>query len=174
MTLETCRRFGRRRPDAAMFRYSDVCTTGRARRKRCQVSALQREAYGHNYQRHSLWHQRTVEAALVGVYGVISCAVSERTHEIGIRMALGAGRRAVLVMILGQGMRTALVGVGIGLIAAVALTRLLSQMLFEVTATDPFAFSAVAVLLGAMALLACYLPARRATRVDPLVALRYE
>ncbi|HEY6231572.1 MAG TPA: ABC transporter permease [Pyrinomonadaceae bacterium] len=112
--------------------------------------------------------------AIVGVYGVISFSVSERTQEIGIRLALGAGALDVLKMVLGQGMRVAMVGIVIGLGAAFALTRLLSSLLFEVSPTDPRAFSIVAAVLAVVAFLACYLPARRATKVDPLVALRYE
>lgn len=112
--------------------------------------------------------------AMVGIYGVISFSVSERTREIGIRMALGARAADVLSMVLGQGMRVALVGIAIGLGAALALTRLLSSLLFEVSPTDLRTFSIVAALLGAVALFACYIPARRATKVDPLVALRYE
>ena len=111
---------------------------------------------------------------MVGIYGVVSFSVSERTHELGIRMALGAKARDVLAMVLAQGMRVALLGIAIGLLAAGALTRLLSSLLFEVSATDPGAFSIVAILLGVTAAFACYIPARRATRVDPLQALRYE
>jgi putative ABC transport system permease protein len=112
--------------------------------------------------------------ATVGVYSVISFSVSERIHEIGIRIALGASRRDVLALILSQGMRLAIFGIAVGLVGAFALTRLLSSMLFEVSATDAPTFSAVTILLAVVALLGCYLPARRAMKVDPLKALRYE
>jgi putative ABC transport system permease protein len=112
--------------------------------------------------------------AMVGIYSVISFSVSERTREIGIRMALGAKRRDVLSMVLGQGMRVAVLGIIVGLAIAIALTRLLATLLFEVSATDPATFILVGAMLNLVSLLACYFPARRATRVDPLVALKDE
>lgn len=112
--------------------------------------------------------------AVVGIYGVISSAVSQRTHELGIRMALGADRSEILRLVLGQGLRLALFGVICGLAAAFALTRLMRSLLFGVSTTDPLIFGLVAGLLITAALLACYLPARRATQLDPLAALRCE
>ncbi len=111
---------------------------------------------------------------IVGIYGVISYVVSQRTREIGVRMALGADRRDVSRMVLRQAMILAAVGVVIGLVAAAGLTRLMSSLLFGVEPTDPVTFGVVAALLIAVALVASYLPALRASRTDPLEALRFE
>ncbi|MGB7023499.1 MAG: ABC transporter permease [Candidatus Acidiferrales bacterium] len=110
----------------------------------------------------------------IGIYGVISYLVGQRTHEIGIRIALGAQRSDVLRLILGQGAKMALIGVAIGVAVGLALTRLISKMLFGISAHDPLTFGGVAILLTLVAIAACYLPARRAMRTDPIVALRYE
>ena len=112
--------------------------------------------------------------AAVGIYGVVAFSVTRRTQEIGIRMSLGAQRGNILSLVLGEGARMAAFGVVIGIGASLAVTRLMSSLLFGVSATDPLTFAGVAILLSGVALLASYIPARRAMHVDPLVALRYE
>jgi putative ABC transport system permease protein len=110
----------------------------------------------------------------LGIYGVIAYFISRRRHEMGIRMALGAGRRQVLHLILGQALKLALMGIGVGIFVAWGVTRSLSAALFGISPTDPFTFAGAAVVLFIIAVLSAYIPATRATKVDPMIALRYE
>jgi putative ABC transport system permease protein len=112
--------------------------------------------------------------ATAGVFGAMAYSVSRRTREFGVRAALGATSQDVLRMVVGQGMRTILIGLSTGIVGSFALTRTVSSLLFGVTSTDPVTFGAVTLLLVTVALVACYIPAKRATNVDPMVALRYE
>jgi ABC-type antimicrobial peptide transport system permease subunit len=112
--------------------------------------------------------------AMAGMYGVMAYSVTRRTNEIGVRMAVGASQKSVLRLVLGQGLLTAVVGVFVGLIVSFAVTRTLGSLLFGISPADPLTFAVVSLLLVAVAMLASYLPARRASKVDPMVALRYE
>jgi putative ABC transport system permease protein len=122
----------------------------------------------------SLFAGLALVLASLGIYGVMSNTVAQRKHEIGVRMALGAGQSSVLRLVLSNGMRLTLLGIALGTAGAFALTRIMKGFLFHVTPTDPATFVEVALFLFAVALLASYIPARRATRVDPVIALRYE
>jgi putative ABC transport system permease protein len=112
--------------------------------------------------------------AAAGIYGLMAFSTSQRTGEIGIRMAFGAASGDILKAVVGQGLKLALIGTALGLAGALALTRVLASLLYDTSTTDPLTFALVCVVLLAVALLACYLPARRAARVDPMTALRYE
>ena len=111
---------------------------------------------------------------VVGIYGIISYSVSHRTHEIGIRLALGALPIDILRMVIAHGLKIALLGIAIGLAAALMLTRLIRSLLYQVSATDPLTFIAMPMVIAVVAIAACYIPARRATRIDPMISLRYE
>jgi putative ABC transport system permease protein len=122
----------------------------------------------------SIFGLLALSLAAIGLYGVMSYSVGQRTREIGIRVSIGAQRRDVLKLIMGQGLILSSIGIIIGFVAALAAARLISHLLYEVSATDPATFALIALLLVGVATVACYIPARRATRVDPMIALRNE
>lgn len=122
----------------------------------------------------SLFAGLALVLAAVGIYGVISYSITQSTQELGIRMALGANRRNILSLIVGQGAKLALIGVGLGIVASLLLTRVLSSLLYGVSATDPIVFAGLAILLIGIVLLACFIPAQRATKLDPMLALRQQ
>jgi len=122
----------------------------------------------------ALFAATALALSAIGIYGVMAYFVTQRTHEIGIRMALGASRGAVLGMVLGQGAKLATAGVVAGLLGAVAMTRAIAALLFDVSPRDPATLVALSLALSVIAMLACYVPARRATRVDPIRALRHD
>jgi len=115
-----------------------------------------------------------ISLAVVSIYGVTSYSVSRRTHELGVRLTLGADKNHVMALVLGQSLKLTLIGITVGIAGAIGLTRLMANMLFGVKPTDPVTFALVGVLLTGVSLAACYFPARRATRVDPIQALKYE
>jgi len=143
------------------------------------VSLEEHAAIGLFPQRIALWVAATLGGvalllALIGIYGVTAYGVTQRTREIGIRIALGSSRGSVLGLVIGQGVRLGVIGIAFGVAAAMAATRLLESLLFGVTGTDPIAIGSAAIVLVLAALLASFIPARRAARVDPMVALRQE